>query len=113
MARFAKATLAAHGRVFHKFHGTYWCFVVLIFEGTAQATVALAKLPGFSVSDNSTDALVKSATGKDVGKTMRMLRKWRTGDKTHAIDGVPFSIDCGPEFTIAVPVDAQPVQAVA
>ncbi len=109
MARAAKPTLAAHGRVFHKFHGTYWCFVVLIFEGPSQATAALAKLPGFSVSDNSTDALVKSATGKDVGKTVRLLQKWRTGDKEHAIDGVPFSIDCGPEFTIAVPVDVPPV----
>jgi hypothetical protein len=113
MARSVKPTVAAHGRVFHKFHGTYWCFVVLIFKSAQDANAALPKLKGFEVSDNATDALVRTASGKDVKRTMRMLERWRTGDKTHAVDGVPFSIDCGPEFTIAVPVDAQPVQAVA
>ena len=106
MARRARRTVSAYGRVYHKFHGTYWCFIVLIFGSNANAVAAMPLLPGFSISEHSADALVKSATGKEVGKTIRRLKRFRTGDKTHAIDGVPFNIDCGPEFTIAVPVES-------
>ncbi len=99
-------TVKATGRWFHKFHGTYWCVVVLCFESEANAKAALPRLPGFQLGDKSPDALVISATGKAIKKLLSTLKKYRVGDKTHAIDGLPFSIDCGPDFDIAVPVEA-------
>lgn len=111
MGRASRPLAHASGRVFHKFHGNYWCVVVLCFDNAEQAAAALAVLPGFAVAENATDALVASFTGKAVDKAMRLLKKHRIGDKTHEIAGVPFSIDCGPEFEIAVPVDALPAAA--
>ncbi len=102
-------TVKATGRWFHKFHGNYWCVVVLYFESADHAKAALPRLAGFRVADKSPDALVTSASGRMTDKLLRTLKKYRVGDKTHAIDGLPFSIDCGPDFEIAVPVEAVPV----
>jgi hypothetical protein len=85
--------------------------VVLIFETEAHARAALPQLPGFSVGDKSPNALVTTAKGKGTTRLLRLLNRYRVGDKTHAIDGLPFSIDCGPRFDVAIPVEHLPIAA--
>jgi hypothetical protein len=109
MARRKVATVRATGRWYHKFHGTYWCVVVLIFKDAEQAKAALPRLPGFNVADKYPEGLVITAQEKSTRALLRTLKRYRVGDKTHPIDGLPFSIDYGPDFDLEVPIAMAPV----
>lgn len=104
-----KPRVKATGRLYHKFHGTYWCCIVLIFDSPEHASMAVHRLHGFTVADKHPDALIATATGKTIDRIVRMLKRLRTGDKRDSIDGMVTSIDHGPEFTISVPVEHVPV----
>jgi hypothetical protein len=105
MARPRKPRARARGQLFHKFHGNYWAVIVLVFDTAEEATAALPRLRGFEVGAKDPAALVMSAKGKGVDRAVRMLEKHRVGDKSEGIGGVAHSIDHGPDFELAVPVD--------
>lgn len=109
MARHRKPRVHAWGRLHHKFHGTYWCAIVLCFENAEAARAALCRLHWFTVSIKHDDVLVATLTGKAIDVTVRKLERMRVGDKKERIDGMPYSIDYGPDFEIEVMVDAAPV----
>lgn len=105
MARPKKPRVHATGQLFHHFHGTYWCAIVLQFKDAEQARKALPRLQGFEVGKKHAEVLVVSLIGRAIDRTVRRLNKLRVGDKSLEIDGTPFSIDYGPEFEIEVIVD--------
>lgn len=122
-------TATGTGRLFHKFHGTYWCIIVIRFQSAELAALAMAAIN--AAITTAFKALGEKPRDKE-GKEIETIRQWVVSEKEPAaihwnglgnqlkivkdifidqwgckqpIDDRNHSIDYGDEFTIEVPIE--------
>jgi hypothetical protein len=106
--------MIARGQLFHHFHGTYSASLLLVFASKDEATKSLAilgdgwkpaaKEPCAVLSTLSSDELDAFKARHEKGLAIKPCgrSKCRSQCAHQAIDGVPHSVDVGPEFTLTL-----------
>ena len=123
--------IEARGRLYHHFHGDYWCTINLVFDSPADAIEARAVLgdawerpdshPMVLVWQGDSEALrpflitaASCVTIAPCGHSSCKPRRYRIGQgpdaprdwpcKARSIDALTHSVDCGPAFTLTLSV---------